>query len=411
MNPTLHIAIPAIDEMAFLPRTLEAIERQKTKFNFVLYLCVNQPECWWDDAEKIEICQRNQAMFDFLQSYNSLKINIIDKSSRGNGWKSDKYGVGWARKTLFDHIISVAAPDDLLVSLDADTTFGENYFESVGTHFSKNPQLNAISLPYFHQLTDNDAANRAILRYEIYMRNYLINLFLIDSPYAFTAIGSAIVLKINALRKIGGITPVKSGEDFYLLQKMRKMTFVSNWNSECVYPAARFSSRVFFGTGPAMIKGNNGDWESYPLYHHSLFDAIKNVYLSVNQLFTEDIDAPFLTFLQQQFNTSDLWTPLRKNAATLKQFCHSFHEKADGLRILQYLKKCQQTETRSEEEILHENMHFFGISIPEFFHKTSSFATLTTEELDILRRKLFNFEMILRRKQAEKCYLSTNSVI
>jgi hypothetical protein len=337
----LYIAIPALDELDFLPHTLAAIEKQKTEFPFSVYICVNQPDSWWNNEEKIKICQNNQLLLKYLNSSNSFNssnsLTIIDKSSPGNGWKSATHGVGWARKTLFDEILKTANDEDVIISLDADTLFNDSYFQSIGENFSKN-KIGVVSVPYYHKLTENESANRAILRYEIYMRNYFINMHRIGSPYTFTAIGSAIALNVKALRKIRGITPLSSGEDFYLLQKLRKMMPISNYNSELVYPAARFSSRVFFGTGPAMIKGSRGDWESYPIYHHSLFDLIKETYDIIPELFTEDKETEFINFLREQYKTDDLWTPLRNNFKTLPQFTRAFHEKADGLRILQFLK-------------------------------------------------------------------------
>jgi len=369
----LYIAIPALDELDFLPQTLAAIAQQKTVFSFSVYICVNQPDDWWYNEEKIEICKNNQKLLNFLKGYKAFKITIIDKTSVGLGWKHDNCGVGWARKTLFDEIMKIANDDDLIISLDADTLFNESYFQSIGENFVKNG-INVLSVPYYHKLTEDECANRAILRYEIYMRNYFINMHRIGSPYTFTAIGSAIALKVKTLRKIRGITPLSSGEDFYLLQKLRKMTPISNYNSELVYPAARFSTRVFFGTGPAMIKGSKGDWESYPIYHHSFFDKIKETYDIIPELFTEDKTTEFIDFLKTQYKTDDLWSPLRKNFKTLPQFTRAFHEKADGLRILQFLKaKCYELQMTSNEQ------------------------QVTSDELLGIREKMFEIEMELRK--------------
>ena len=370
MKINLHIAIPALDELDFLPQTLAAITQQKTDFNFSVSVCVNQPDAWWNETENLEICKNNQKLLKLLKSFNEFNINIIDKTSAGNGWQHNDYGVGWARKTLFDDIMQTANDEDIIISLDADTLFNETYLQSIGENFIRN-KIEALALPYYHKLTKDANANRAILRYEIYMRNYFINMQRIGSPYAFTALGSAIAAKVNVLRKIRGITPLKSGEDFYLLQKIRKMTPISNYNTEIVYPSARFSSRVLFGTGPAMIKGNNDNWSSYPIYHCSLFDKIKETYDIIPQLFTEDKETEFINFLKAQYKTEDLWNPLRKNFKTLPQFTRAFHEKADGLRILQFLKyQLQITENKLQ---------------------------VKDDELQITREQLFEIEMKLRK--------------
>ena len=393
----LHVAIPAIDELDHLPVTLDNLAAQRVDYPFTVYVCVNQPESWWNNPDKIDVCQNNQQLIKFIRNYPKLPVEIIDKSSLGNGWGDKNHGVGWARRTLFDHILSVATAEDVIVSLDADTCVKPEYLQSIGENF-ENRTLTAVSLPYYHRLTDDDAANRAILRYEIYMRSYLINLYGISSPYNFTAVGSAIAVRVEALRKIGNITPMKSGEDFYLLQKLRKMAPISNWNAQAVYPAARFSARVYFGTGPAMIKGNEGHWESYPIYHYSLFSSIKDTYLQLAKLYTEDFETPFLQFLKEQYRDDKLWVPIRQNSKTLERFERAFHEKADGLRILQYLKEINPTQGKTDSVALRENMmHFFDGTIPDFMPEGYELSDLTIEQLDIIRNMLFEKEMQLRK--------------
>lgn len=391
-NPHLHIAIPAIDELKYLPATLEDIAKQKFSSTFTVYVCVNQPDEWWDNPDKMEVCHHNQQLISYLKDYSNYPITILDYATKGNGWKSKKHGVGWARKALFDNILQIAESEDVIVSLDADTHLDPLYFQSIYNRFSQK-SISVISNPYYHRLTEDDRANRAILRYELYMRNYAINMFLIHSPYNFTAIGSAISMRVSALRKIGGITPMKSGEDFYLLQKLRKMGPVSNQNEVIVYPAARFSSRVYFGTGPAMIKGDRGDWSSYPIYHHALFEEIRRCYAQIGTLYHSDISSPFLEFLKDQYQETDLWGPLRKNSKTLVQFTKAFHEKADGLRILQYLKATNQSVPLDDLHSFKENYtHFFQSDPPLFLKNKSSFDEISTTELDHLRNKLFEKE-------------------
>jgi len=372
----LHIAIPALDELEFLPHTLTAIAKQKTAYPFQVYVCVNQPNAWWYDKDKVNICENNQKLLLFLENFKDFNIIIIDKTSVNKGWRENGSGVGWARKTLFDEIFKTAADDDVIISLDADTLFNESYFQSIGDNFTQH-KIDTISVPYYHNLTDDEEANRAILLYEIYLRNFFINMHRIGSPYAFTAIGSAIAVKVKALKKIRGITPLSSGEDFYLLQKLRKMSPISNYNSEMVYPMARFSTRVPFGTGPAMVKFCRGNFERYPIYPKPLFNTIKETYDIIPELFTEDKETEFIVFLKEQYKTDDLWGPLRKNFKTLPQFTRAFHEKADGLRILQFLKAKQ-------------------LPHPEFQNK---YAAMPIDKLNKIRKGLFEIEMQLRCKR------------
>ena len=376
----LHIAIPAMDEREWLPRTLDCIAQQHATHPFTVYICINQPDEWWGMADQVEVCRHNAELLRWVEEYRlhaPFPVELIDRSSPDKGWQGKKRGVGWARKTLFDRILSLAGERDLVISMDADTEFGPDYFESVAHNLARHPAWVALSVPYYHRLTGDEVKDRAILRYEIYMRHYALNMLLIGSPYSFTAIGSAIVVRAASLRKIGGITPMQSGEDFYLLQKLRKMGEVGSWNEECVYPAARFSDRVAFGTGPAMLKGAAGDWESYPLYSPTAFQKVAETYQLIDRLYTEDIDNDFIRFLQTQFKTEDLWGPLRANARTVEQFRRSFHEKADGLRILQVLRQEHQREGGSAEE--------------------RAIEECSTEELARLREELFEKEMEKRK--------------
>ncbi len=389
----IYIALPVMDEPDYMSSVIKSVKKQTYK-NYELFVCVNQPDDWWSQTEKINICENNLRSIEYLKSIREFPITIIDRCSKGNGWKGKKYGVGWARKTLMDAINKIADKNDIIISLDADTVFSENYFQSVINNFIQNPDAVALSVPYYHNLTNDETANRAILRYEIYIRYYSINLTKINNPYNFTALGSAIALPVWAYRGINGITPHKSGEDFYFLQKLRKFGEIILWNNEKVYPAARFSNRVFFGTGPAMIKGRSGDWSSYPVYYYSLFNDVGKTYDLFSSLFYNDIKTPMSDFLESQFNLN-LWKPIRENCKTEDKFIKACRNKVDGLRILQYLKSKQKEINLTDEECLMEFLKkFYKNQIKDLnvnFDKFS-FQNSKIEELNEIRDFLINKE-------------------
>ena len=387
----IFVALPILDELDYLPYCLDSLTKQTFK-NYEVFVCVNQPESWWTNSTQLQKCLNNQKTLEILKSYNKFNLKIIDKSSKGNGWDSKNFGIGWARKVLMDEISKAANDNDLIVSLDADTVFEENYFNSLIENFNKHQNAVALSTPYYHELSNNKSANRAILRYEIYTRNYLINLFRIKSPYSFTALGSALAIPLWAHNSVQGMTPKKSGEDFYFFQKLRKYGEILYWNEEKVFPAARFSDRVFFGTGPAMIKGSNGDWDSYPIYHYSLFDEIQKTYDLIPSLYSENIETPFIKFLNEQFNDENFLQPLRKNSKTLEQFIKAFHHKADGLRILQFLKNNQKKINLSDEECLKD----FLIKFHETYFDLN-FINSSIEELNNIRNILEKIELDYRK--------------
>ena len=381
---TVYVALPAMNEEDAISHCLEAIKKQTYK-NYKLYACVNQPESWWDDSSKVEVCYANERVMAILREAGAF---VIDKTSRGKGWQGKDVGVGWARKMIMDEINAVASPSDIIVSTDADTVFGENYFFSIVQLFKKYPEKLALSNPYYHYLTGDEVLDRALLRYEIYMRCYVLNLWHIGSPYSFTALGSAIALPVSAYRKIGGMTPKKSGEDFYFLQKLRKAGKIITWNAEKVYPATRYSDRVFFGTGPALIKGQKGDWKSYPIYHRGFYDDIQQTYKLFEKLFQHDVETPLDLFIHNQLHEKNIWTTLRNNTKTVESFIAACHQKIDGLRILQFLKWKNDSLEISDEEALIVFFDYFYKKDSGFDLENFSFMDTPIQILDEIRNFL-----------------------
>lgn len=399
--PTLRIAIPAMDELDYLPVTLDALSKQDTRLPFEVYVCVNQPDEYWNHPERQTVCKNNQKLLEFLHSYKSLTLHILDFASPGLGWKGKKTGVGFARKVLFERILSECDPKDIIISLDADTTFGTCYLQSVADRFEWNPEMTAMSVPYYHPLNGGDEIrDKALLRYEIYMRNYAVNLLKISSPYGFTALGSAIAMRACSLKKIGNITPYQSGEDFYLVQKFCKMGGLSLFNTECVYPAGRYSDRVPFGTGPAMKLGAEGIWDSYPIYHFSFFTSIQEAYGKLRELYENKISVmenDFLRFLQKENQKPDIWQDIRENVSDFQHFVKAFHQKADGLRILQFVRAKQQQQPDLERNALYDNFHFWmPEKCPNWLMPSQHWHQYTLEQLNTLRDLLFNEEAQMR---------------
>ena len=401
--PVLRVAIPAMDELDFLPATLDALTCQDTRFPVEVYVCVNQPDSYWDFPSKEPICLHNQQLLAYLRNYAFLTLHVLDYASRGCGWQGKKHGVGFARKVLFESILADANPDDIIVSLDADTYVKPHYLQSLAENFAANPAMTAIAVPYYHEVNPSDEVqSRAMLRYELYMRNYAVNLLKISSPYGFTALGSAIAMRVSALRKIGNITPLQSGEDFYLVQKFCKMGGLSLFNTECVYPAGRYSDRVPFGTGPAMKQGAEGVWDSYPIYHHRIFEPVQDAYNRLRELYENRIsltDNDFLLFLQKDTGKQDIWEDIRHNVSDFDHFVKAFHQKADGLRILQYARYKHKQHNINEEVTINDNLRLWiPERLPSWFTSNRPLAAYSVEQLNALRNLLFEVEQQLRLK-------------
>jgi glycosyltransferase involved in cell wall biosynthesis len=389
----IFLTVPLMDETANLPALTDCLLHQDYS-HFTAIFCVNQPESWWRHPEKQAICRSNGESLRYLQNRQEFETIVVDKSSVGNGWEGKHSGVGMARKTAMDLASSKACSNDLIVMMDGDTFYPPGYLSALCLAFDAHPDIKALSAPYYHPLTGSENADRAVLRYEIYMRYYAINMLRIKNPYAFTAVGSAIACTAGAYKTINGMTPHKSGEDFYFLQKMRKFGSIKIWLNETVHPAARFSDRVFFGTGPAMIRGNTGDWSSYPIFPYHFFDDVADTFNQFNHLFFLDTKTPMSTFLIEKFGI-DFWESLSKNAKSREKFVKACQQKVDGLRILQYLKWKHQMENSRDEKNLFEflHKHLPRSPIEDLLSQIDfAFANATVDQLDKIRNYLYQIE-------------------
>jgi hypothetical protein len=207
-------------------------------------------------------------------------------------------------------------------------------------------------------------------------------------------------ITVSDYNAVKGIAPKLSGEDFYFMQKLRKYGSIIVWNEERTYPATRYSDRVFFGTGPALIKGVQHDWDSYPMYSYHIFNEVKETFDLFGELYTKDVDTPMTDFLEQTFLAKNLWQPLRKNFITKEKFVKACTEKVDGLRILQYLKS-KQCVSDNDAVFLTEYMNMFHQR--ELIENSINVSTLhfdksSISELNNVRDLLFSIENSYRKK-------------
>lgn len=374
-----------MDERESLPLLLDDLVAQQWP-SLTVYVCVNQPDAWWHDGDEkhVSVCRNNALLLQQLPQWaHQLDLVVLDCSSPSMGWQQKRQGVGWARKRLLDHIMAATSHDDIIVSLDADTRIAENYLRRLADSFAMHPSWAAVAVPYYHRLSGDETIDRPLLRYECYMRHYLIQLLRIANPYAFTAIGSAMAFTARAYSRSGGICPLQGGEDFYLMQKFVKtgtvgLTLEGDADDIPVFPSGRVSHRVPFGTGPAVSLSLVEQAARYPFFAPEGFAAVAETFSRFTDLYGQDEDTPMTRFLQHQLDTDDLWGPLRRNHTSIERFVHACIERVDGLRILQYL--------RSRPD---------GI-LPD--SAVADFVRAPLEQLDALRNDLLRKEMLLRQQ-------------
>lgn len=404
----VYFAIPVLDENDFLFKTLDCIAEQSYSGKIFVYICVNQPDSWWNTTDKNSICLRNQALFHQLErGYRDLDIHLIDKTRKGNGWLDKKSGVGIARKTIADEILTYASDTDIFISMDADTLFENNFVQEIVLAFQSFPEAVALNLPYYHSLSGNEVQDRALLRYELYLRNYMLNMLRINSPYAFTAFGSAIACKIQDYKAVRGFDTQMAGEDFYFLQKMAKYGKIKLHTDINVFPSSRFSERVVFGTGTALADFQKNTYIRYPFFYFSSFDNIQKTYLLIDELFTKDLENEFLEFQKNNCKVDLNWGKLRNNFKTLPMFTKAFHHKIDGLRLFQYVRYAQKKLSIRDEACLMAFMNqFYPNKIQSIIDDVNafSFQNSSLKSLILLRDFLFLEEDKMRKQHDSRIF-------
>ena len=327
----VHVAIPAYDELEFLPGTLENLNAQRLTPKRV-WICINEPphtettnpEVHEANIETLSLLERNKHSYNF-------NLTIL------NGLGLSK-GVGWARDFLALHIFE-ADPIGLTACLDADTQVEPDYIKSIEKGFHDYPTATGMALPYYHDLPADDLMARMLLRYEIYMRTYQLHLWQIESPYAYLALGSAMAYRNDAWKKVRGIPHRQAGEDFYFLQKLRKTGDLIRWTHTTVRPSSRSSKRVPFGTGMLLLeKDFELQQRRFPFFSPQSYLKIKETYDLWPNLYRSPCPLPIDDFLDHKGDGHKAFDRIRRNSTTVQQFMHNAHQYFDGLRTLQFLR-------------------------------------------------------------------------
>ncbi|MFT5885758.1 MAG: hypothetical protein ACI9IP_002220 [Arcticibacterium sp.] len=195
-------------------------------------------------------------------------------------------GVGLARKILGDKAADAFKTKNLngvLVYLDADCTVKGNYFQAISSFFIHS-KFEAAAIHFEHKIGNNTA----ILEYELHLRYYILMQRFIGLPYGIHTVGSSMACFSDSYLKKGGMNKRKAGEDFYFLQKFIKDGVCGNVAGTTVFPSARKSERVPFGTGRAMLKYEEIGFE-WSTYNPRAFLIIETFIERVDVCFVDDV--------------------------------------------------------------------------------------------------------------------------
>lgn len=342
---TSVVVIPACDEEDWLFCTLDSLaENRPESLHQTLILVVLNHTLQASD----EVRAANLRTLVRLQTgpLNSrLRLAWIDAVSIG--LELPVGGAGAARRLGFDHALAHLSHDgdSVLISLDADTLVEPNYLECLQQHFACCEAGGAV-VPFAHQTAATPQLQAAIDHYEQFLRSYVFGMQLAGSPYAFHTIGSALACRASAYVRSGGMPQRPAGEDFYFLQNLAKTVGVEKVSGTCVYPAARVSGRVPFGTGPTLNR-LSCDTEKqlfFPLDAFLLLGEFLRLsvgWTANGEELQERVDlmqSVLGQFLREQ-KLAVVVDRLRRNSTTQGQFVRAFHGWFDGLKSLRLLRR------------------------------------------------------------------------
>ncbi len=366
------IVIPSLAEGLSLRTTLASLAANPAAEldRFLVVVVINQRN---DAEEQQHAC--NQADLAWLAQTDScpgLKLAWVDASSPGLELPQRHGGVGLARKIGLDLVLDRLdwSRSPILVCLDADTLVEANYLAAIRQHFATSP-AGAAALNFRHQPASEPRHQAAIDRYELFIRSYALGLAAAGSPYAFTAVGSAMACRAETYIRCGGMNRRRAGEDFYFLQQAVKTDGVATLCGTCVHPSSRVSERTPFGTGRNITQQLTAETPLlfYPVEAFQLLQAWLSTVSGATQATAARLSdqasqlSPILAEFLEECAFTNTWEGLQKNHGQPSQRLRAFHGWFDGLKTLRLVHRlCDSGFERQEpEHTLHHLFDWCGL--------------------------------------------------
>jgi len=179
------IVVPSLAESSSLFSTLRSLGQNPVDFSsrFLVVVVVNHREDapLADKEDNFKTLERLSAA-DLSAA--GLPLAWVDAASPGLELPVKTGGVGMARKVGFDlalRRLDLRKDPLILISLDADTLCRPDYLLAIENHFRKAAVPGAV-IPFCHQPGATEEEDRAIRRYELFLRAYVLGLRRAGSP-------------------------------------------------------------------------------------------------------------------------------------------------------------------------------------------------------------------------------------
>ncbi len=314
-----------------------------------VFLVVNQSE---DSKKEVEI--QNRETIRLVESWKQNKPDtFFDLYILTPPLFPKKHaGAGLARKTGMDEAIRrfsvIENKDGIIISLDADTLVDPAYFVAIENHFQKKQKQVGACIRFKHRINEleDELHKQGMILYEKYLHYYKNALSYTGYPHAIHTVGSAFAVKANAYVKQGGMNRRQAGEDFYFLHKLSQLGEIGEIDTTCVFPSARISDRVPFGTGPVLQKWMNGDKSLQETYSFKAFQDLKQLFDLLSQLYesTEEHSGLNEVNLSESLNQflledgfSDALKEIKANSSKFDSFKKRFFQYFNAFKVLKYM--------------------------------------------------------------------------
>jgi len=384
------VCIPAYNEdPVFIDRLLTFINKQTATLAIIV---LNRP----DNSDHVDSANRNSTnenhacqqvlteqlgihwQYENIQLHraqNQSAILLVDRFNNGPAIAA-KQGVGMARKTASDIALQLIHQQQIsepwIYSTDADVILPDNYFDRSGTFLEQSlnksqgtaqvstKNIAAYILAYQHIATSDQAINSATRLYEHRLNAYVDGLSFAGSPYAFQTLGSTLCIHASHYAMVRGFPKRAAGEDFYLLNKLRKTGLIVSLQAPTIQIESRISHRTPFGTGSSVddILANDDPQQAAIFYHPQLFVILRDTLRWLEYLSNNDLTVQENKDWQEAINTYSEWSKKEKsiiiealtaidfnsgfthclnNSRDASQFTRQMDAWFDGFKTLKYL--------------------------------------------------------------------------
>ena len=347
-NADIAIVIPCFNEPTLNETLSDLVQKDSTGKKVLVIIVVNSGI----KTDPYIIEQNRKTYFEvqkFASQYSSETMMffpvIVENLPRKHA------GVGLARKIgmdlSIDCFLKIQNPRGIIISLDADCLVSENYIPSIYQAFQEDSKLSTVILNYHHRVENDDPKlENAIRQYENYIQYFENALRYIGFPYYYHTIGSAFAVSADAYVQVGGMGRQQGGEDFYFLQKVFQMGRVKELADTYVYPKARYSDRIPFGTGPALQKIIDESNAEMMVYSTDSFEALKSLFSLKDTFFKQEESQikssisrlhPAVVHFLNNNNFIEEINDCNSNSATIPTFQKRFFHHFNAFKIIKYL--------------------------------------------------------------------------